>query len=830
MRRRRGVGAFAFVSLLAWSLLLTLALTATPAGAGEADAALTAEELGLEVRAGFSDDHGFGWVPVTVRLAPTRVFAGTISIGAHLSVAEMVEEREVEVPAGSEQVFRFLIAPTERIRVRVSEDGRDPLERAVTLRLMTSSYAVGVVGEVPATAPTIQFAATQETALLVPVDPAWLEVSPRSMQSLSTLIITADQLVALPDEGRTDLATAVTSGLDLVVSTTTPGPVDLGLPWSPATAVEPAGEAPALVPAEGARTIERDDAVIAAATIAGRGRVTVTAAVLGEPPLGTDAGLWSQLAPKSVGSVERPPNFDDNHSVTGIATEAVGSQGLDVPSLPWLTAFLVGYVLLVGPANGLILRRLRRPELAWGTVPVITLLFAGGGFLAATGSQPPVGLQGATSWWLDGSGAELVTAVVRAPTPGEHQVVLPGTDWDVIPQSFSGPAHLSRGSDRVEVELPLESLQVGSVVAWRPTAQAPPLDVVAEVDGDELTVEVTNLGDAVLQDARIRLATRAVRLDDIGPGERTSGTVALPERLGTVDPYLDPFQGLRKANGQPTPPGAFAALLRNSILDGSPGAVFVTGAYATEEDATGAVEVDGRPARDLGTFVAVGITPSADGVASPALTPRAVLTSRGFGDLWRPGPLAVEGSGQVLLRFRLPQTDGDTLVATLGAQAGHLLEPGGPVAVPGDCFDQDGITVCPGGAGLPPLPQAIPAPPLPDCPPNAECSFDGEVFEICTSDGDVVECSAIVQSEPMPPPPPDFPFPGGQVRLSVWDHVAGEWRPFDEAFREERNGEVTAPAEPYLLPLGDVYIRVEGEFFPFDFSGRGLTLRQRAMT
>ena len=53
---------------------------------------------------------------------------------------------------------------------------------------------------------------------------------------------------------------------------------------------------------------------------------------------------------------------------------------LDLPSIKGLSILLVIYVLIVGPLNYLFLRWRRRLHLAWITIPIITLLFAGASF------------------------------------------------------------------------------------------------------------------------------------------------------------------------------------------------------------------------------------------------------------------------------------------------------------------------------------------------------------------------------------------------------------------------------------------------------------------
>lgn len=822
MRRGRQAIAVVVCALAALASLL-----ASTASAQE----LTAEELGLQVTAGFVDQPGNRhWLPVEVSFAPTRVFAGELAIEAQTAVSRVVLRREIEVPAGSEKVYRFVVPPTEGVRVTIEEPGRDPLTVSSRTGFEGAPYTIGVVGSVPGTVPTVTFDATQTVATWAGVDPEWLEVSPRALHGLSTLVIASEQIGGLSDVARTNLATSVASGLDLVVTATTTGPVDLGLPWEAATAVTAAGDLPAVVPTEGARVLHLDDLsedaedrVIAAAVPAGRGRLTVTSTAPGTGPLGEDGAVWGELAPLSTGSVDEAPHVQSNNYLTNLAAEALSGAGLTLPSLPWLTAFLLGYVLLVGPVNWLVLRRLRRPELAWATVPAVTFLFGAGGFLAATGSQPPVGIAGAAQWWLDGVGGELAAVVVRSPTPGSHEVALDGGGWDVIPESYSGPVTVARDADAVRLDLPLESLQVGTVLGWRPATSAPPIDVTAEVSGDELTVEVTNTSDRVLSEARIVLAAQTTRLRDLEPGERRTETISLPERLRSIEPYRDPFEGLRDGNGRPAVPIAFGALLQQSFADASPGTVVVTGAYEELEGSPASTLVDGRPAEDLGRFVAVGVTPRAS-APSPVLTPRALLTRAGEfgGDLWRISSHAVEGNGRAVLRYRLP-AGGDTLVATLGGRT----RPVGGIDEP--CFQDGDVVICQGAASA--LAQPEPPPMSPeDCPPDATCRFDGQTLEVCTDDECTITVAPDVVEPGIDPALDPFVFGGPPARLSVWNHAERTWQAFDEVFVQDPDGEIVAPAADYVSPLGEFLVRAEGELFPFDFSHRGVTLRTGGLT
>jgi len=53
---------------------------------------------------------------------------------------------------------------------------------------------------------------------------------------------------------------------------------------------------------------------------------------------------------------------------------------LDLPSIRWLALLLGLYILLIGPVNYLLLRRLRRLDWAWVTIPTLTAAFSLGGY------------------------------------------------------------------------------------------------------------------------------------------------------------------------------------------------------------------------------------------------------------------------------------------------------------------------------------------------------------------------------------------------------------------------------------------------------------------
>ncbi len=103
-----------------------------------------------------------------------------------------------------------------------------------------------------------------------------------------------------------------------------------------------------------------------------------------------EPALWSRVLDSDM-SFEPGTLYrwrDDN-----LVQEVVQFPGLRLPSFGILVLFILFYVVVIGPLNFLMLRRMRRSELAWITVPAIVLLFVGGTYAVGTlirGNRPRV--------------------------------------------------------------------------------------------------------------------------------------------------------------------------------------------------------------------------------------------------------------------------------------------------------------------------------------------------------------------------------------------------------------------------------------------------------
>ena len=634
---------------MAFGALCCLVLgPAAVASAAETVAETDASTYGLEVLVGYDGQTSPGaWTPVQVEVAPPRPVAGVLAVDSRVWNGGAVRrELDVEVAAGARNVYRFVV-PAGDVRVTLLEGGTSA---SVDRRHATGSdaqFLVGHLGDVPPSAPTLQSEPTGRPGAWVGVDPAWLSL-PEALDSLDTLVADEAQLAALDDNAARSLDTALVAGLQLVVVADGQGPVTLTGPLEDEqVAVTGTGGTRAVEVVGPAWSLEQDGVAVAAAVERGKGRIVTTTVA----PTAAASSLWSQLVAPGEGGGHA--DWDVRANPWQFGRLMSGPDG-SVPTVPWFAAFLAAYILVVGPLNGLLLRRVGRQELAWVTVPALTAVFTLGAAAGSIGSSPVVGSAARVVWSFDGAAEETLAVAVRAPQAGARTTTLPGDGWAASPVFEGGPAGVSSAViapvvGGTEVRIDLASLEFGGVVASRPTVATPPLTVSAVAGPDTVVATLTNTGPTPLHDALLRVGSSHRHVGTLAPGEERA--VEVPGgALTSVEPWQDPFQDLDDSGAPATLPLSLEPLLRSEVVDGDPGLVW---AVAASPDGSADVEVDGAPAKDEGTLFAVGVRPTlpGDGSVGPYAVSRELVSGGGE---HRPGPQAVEGAGDAVLRYRFP--------------------------------------------------------------------------------------------------------------------------------------------------------------------------------
>jgi hypothetical protein len=234
----------------------------------------------------------------------------------------------------------------------------------------------------------------------VALDPAGLPTRVQAWGALDRLIWQDVDSSRLDDEQLSALRGWIAGGGRLIIAGGTTGPASLSafpddiLPYRPTatTDVAPsslsallgevpngATDLPALAGSltEGRSLASVGDQSVAAERTYGSGKITIvgfdpTAAWLKGTSVAEN--LWRRLIPtRSSGG----PVAGDDSQIVQAASQL---PSLALPPIGGLVALLGGYILLIGPINYLVLRRLDKREWAWVTMPALIVAFAVGAY------------------------------------------------------------------------------------------------------------------------------------------------------------------------------------------------------------------------------------------------------------------------------------------------------------------------------------------------------------------------------------------------------------------------------------------------------------------
>jgi hypothetical protein len=227
------------------------------------------------------------------------------------------------------------------------------------------------------------------------------------------------------------------------------------------------------------------------------------------------------------------PPLTNGALVLGNDSQLVGAVGqqpaLALPPIGGLLALLFGYILLIGPINYLVLRRLDRREWAWVTMPVLIAIFAVGayGFGAALRGLDVIVNEVAIVRGAPDAveGSAQVYLGVFSPSRGTYQLEVPG--GALLSSTLSGEFIGSGDNQALDVlqgdPSRIRNLVVGfgSLRTVRAETQAlvPKVHADLRLVDDRLTGSVRNDSDQILERAAIVLGNSVVLLGDLAPGK-----------------------------------------------------------------------------------------------------------------------------------------------------------------------------------------------------------------------------------------------------------------------------------------------------------------------
>jgi len=593
------------------------------AGREQPDSGIT-----LNARLGFDGYYKEGmWLPVRIRVenngSDTRGQLRIENPGGFAGPSVSFT-RDVDLPTQSRREIFLYIAPdgfANNLKVSlVGLDGKEltsTTARAVQVSASDLLYGV-LAGSASAFSPLINITPFNGTASLAVLELADLPPAHAAWQGLDVLVISDVDTGALSLEQRTALAAWVSNGGRLIVAG---GPswqktaAGLGhlLPITPSGSQTltqlneleafvggPALEGQAIVATgalapEAAVLVHVQGTPFAIARRIGFGQVAFLAADPALAPLrGWDGTL--NLFRKALSAPVDRPGWAFGITNWSSASEAVDSlPGLQLPNPLLICGFLGLYLIIIGPVNYLVLRFVKRRELAWVTIPGIVAVFSISAYVIGSflsGSQPILHQLSIVQAWPDSDQAR-VDQVVGLFSPRRTTYTVdfaPG--FLVRPlQSYSGPNPAS-GDIRIEqgdrsrlynVRTDIASLErfiaVGRAPAPRFDAQ-----LQTELSGGSfpsitLKGAIINQSEVTLDEAILLVPGSVERLGRFAPGETRSISLSLANARASNLPQnvIVPF-GTGGTGAPPSVP------YYSSQYDSTVDDILGTSAYYTDKD------------------------------------------------------------------------------------------------------------------------------------------------------------------------------------------------------------------------------------------------------
>ncbi|HYM49174.1 MAG TPA: hypothetical protein VET65_01250 [Candidatus Limnocylindrales bacterium] len=360
------------------------------------------------------------------------------------------------------------------------------------------------------------------------------------------------------------------------------------------------------------------------------------------PGIGGGGTFWLPIAVQS-GSVTQRGN---------LFIQALSNiPALDLPSLRLTGLLVLLYVLLIGPLNYLILRRLGRRELAWVTVPVIAVVFAAGAYGIALGTKgrsvqgTQIGIVHVMSGW-DQAYQETYTGIF-APTRGDYTITVAGSSPAIAPIAtvYGGMGPIG-GSTRVRPEhAQLDLLGVTAFTlrgfATESTVAAPRLTGSLSLRNGRLSGVIHNASTLTFTDAVVIAGDGYQTLGELKPGaDQAVDVLAQPISVFGAPPaifrvYPNTMYGPPAAATVSQREGEERTAVIQDLLNGINGPVtprIAPMVIAWTHDPVEAIQVNGVTPRlqmENAVVLPLAITEVASGALAAGLVPARLVDASG---------------------------------------------------------------------------------------------------------------------------------------------------------------------------------------------------------
>ncbi|MGQ9925721.1 MAG: hypothetical protein ACUVS4_02515 [Chloroflexaceae bacterium] len=553
-------------------LLISLVFAGTPAQAQ------TPPSITLEVQAGYDGAGTYRanfWFPVAVTVTNTGSDSVAVLAWSVPGSAANSFEYVVDLPRGARKRVVFPVLHTDfntRARLTLRIDGEEVVRQTIALnRIGTEQPTLAVISSDATVLSSLQAARfTPDAATaLVRLDPAMLPDDAALLAGLDAIFIHDLATDGLSSAQREALLLWMRMGGQLILGgglraegilagLAEVSPVDVGALRAdlPAAALAAFAGRPELAAGLPPLTVNEvrlqadaralDGAGLLVARAEGAGQVIFAAFDLAALRVWPgEAALWEkalQMAPRAhIG-----PSFrwrGDN-----LLRSALQYRFVWLPS-PWLMlALMVAYIAVIGPLNFLLLRWLRRVELAWVTTPLIALATLGltyAGSVAMRGSEARV-VQVAIVQGVEGVATGQATAFFGVFSPARQSYRLDFTaDSLITPSSLASfeSVPLMVRQEATSSSVPELLIDVGalrSVMVEQAVGDVPQVESDLRVEGGFLRGQVGLGGDAApLRDVQIVAGAASGWIGDLQPGTAATVDLRLGEENFPFEPQSD---------------------------------------------------------------------------------------------------------------------------------------------------------------------------------------------------------------------------------------------------------------------------------------------------
>ena len=556
--------------------LLFLLAFLTCAGIRSAHAAAPSwqsSDITLTVTAGFDGQYKRGnWVPVYITIANSgNALDGTLRIvtGNATLETDIRYDSPVSLPTQSnKRLVTYIYLPDLIDAVTVTLlDGQQEVAQANSNRLQSLEQDMllyGVVSPLPdelGFLETVTGARTQAAVAVLKLEDlpeapaAWAaldvlvlndvdtgSVTPAQQEALQAWLDTGGQLVVTGGPGWRQTAAAV---MDLLPVTPTDARSEADLPaLSAATNTPFRDPGPYVVTTSSLKSGEllyrQDNLPLLARHSHGRGSVYFLALDPQLAPLADWDGspiLWQTIA-DTIPTLPYWAHEPRNAYAAAAAVESL--PNLVLPSIFQLIFFLLLYVILIGPVNYMVLKRRKRLELAWVTIPALIILFSGAAYFTGFRLKGNETIVNEMSVAYGGANADTMrvhTLIgLYSPRRRAYDLTMPPAtlarpfDQRGMDMNSGGNAGIERTQSLTIRNLLVDVSGVQTVIA---TGYAPmpaftgTARVSIEGDSAQFSAQLQNNSDITLESASILFGGTVYAVGDLAPGESKPVSFAL---------------------------------------------------------------------------------------------------------------------------------------------------------------------------------------------------------------------------------------------------------------------------------------------------------------